>query len=92
MAYNKALCFWVIFLFFSTCVYAANTKPIADAGADRNVSLGEKVELQGSGSDAENDPLIFTWAVVFKPVGSKAELSDKNIHNPTFIADKEGKK
>ncbi len=92
MDYNKLLSILVLFLFFSISIYAqsTNTKPTADAGADMNVEVGEEAELQGSGLDMENDPLTFTWAIVFKPVGSKATLSDNNIHNPTFIADVEG--
>jgi hypothetical protein len=94
MKYTKILCLAVLFLFFSIHAYAQfgsdNTKPIADAGTDMNVKIGEKAELQGSGSDMDNDPLTFTWAIVFKPSGSKAVLSDNKIPNPTFIADAEG--
>ena len=94
MTHNKLLCFWILFLLFSICAYAQfdqdNTRPIADAGVDREVKAGEEVELQGSGSDMENAPLTFKWAIVFKPVGSKARLSDTDIHNPAFIADMVG--
>ena len=92
MNYNKLFCFWILLLFFSICAYAQsdNTKPTANAGVDKTVQVGEEVELEGSGYDADGDPLTFRWAVVFKPVGSKAELSDNNIPNPKFIADVEG--
>ena len=94
MRLNKLVCFWILFFLFSINAYAqfgaTNTRPIADAGTDRDVKVGEEVELQGSGSDEENDPLTFIWAIVFKPPVSKAELSEKNIRNPTFTPDKPG--
>ena len=94
MKHSKLLYFVILFLFFSIYANAqftsANTRPTADAGIDRTVNAGEDVELQGSGSDLDNDPLTFTWAIVFKPAGSKAKLSNNNIPNPSFIPDLEG--
>ncbi len=54
----------------------ANTAPEADAGTDRNVELGE-VRLDGSGSsDADDDPLAFSWEFVSLPAESAITNSD----------------
>ena len=46
MKYTTILCLVVLFLFFSIYAYAqldpSNTKPIADAGTDRNVKQEKK--------------------------------------------------
>ena len=94
MKYSKVLYFGISFLFFSIYANAlftsANTRPTADAGADRTFNVGEEIRLQGSGTDLDKDPLTFAWAIVFKPAGSKTILPNNNIPNPSFIPDLEG--
>ena len=52
--------------------------PIADAGADFNVPLGQQAQLDGSGSsDPDNDIITFAWSLFEKPAASV--LSDANI-------------
>jgi len=89
MKYNKFLFFVIIFLFYSTYAYAQaeNTKPTADAGADRNVIVGEASMLGGSGMDVDKDPITFKWQLIDKPGGSLTSLSADNIPNPTAILD-----
>ena len=59
-----------------------NVAPVADAGRDQTVGVGETVTLTGSGSDAESSPLTYGWtqnsgpAVTFTP----------NISVTTFTA------
>lgn len=70
---------------------AANTPPVANAGNDQTVELGELVTLDGSGSsDADGDALTFFWSIVSAPAGSAATLSDATAVGPTFTADTEG--
>ncbi len=70
---------------------ATNSAPVANAGADQNVSIGSTVRLNGSqSSDANNDVLSFSWSIVSAPNGSSVELSSVNSVNPSFVADLEG--
>jgi mono/diheme cytochrome c family protein len=67
-----------------------NQAPIADAGVDQNVSVGDTVRLNGSGSsDPDGDTLTYTWSLT-APTGSTATLSDPAMVNPTFVADVAG--
>jgi hypothetical protein len=76
----------------STTVTAstANAAPVANAGTNQNVTLGT-VTLDGSNSsDANYDPLTFTWTLLNKPTGSSAALSSSTSAKPTFNADVAG--
>ena len=65
-----------------------NTPPVADAGQDQTVTVGQTVILDGSGSfDADGDPLMFAWSFVSVPAGSAAQLSDPTAVMPTLVAD-----
>ncbi len=69
---------------------AANTPPVADAGADRTVDVGDQVLLDGGGSfDADGDSLSYLWSLS-RPSGSAAVLSDLTSPVPSFTADVEG--
>jgi len=68
-----------------------NTKPVAGAGADRNVETGTLVTLDGSASaDADGTPLTYRWSLTTKPAGSLAVLSSLTAVNPSFTADLSG--
>jgi hypothetical protein len=68
-----------------------NRAPIASAGADRTVVAGDTVTLDGSGSsDPDGDAIAFEWAIVTRPAGSGATLSDPAAQSPTFVADRGG--
>ena len=76
----------------STTVTAstANAAPVANAGTNQNVTLGT-VTLDGSNSsDANYDPLTFSWTLLNKPTGSSAVLSSSTSAKPTFNADVAG--
>ena len=69
----------------------ANAAPVANAGANQNVTSASTVTLDGSAStDANRDPLTYTWALVTKPTGSTAALSSTSTPKPTFTADLAG--
>ncbi|AYA63330.1 PKD domain-containing protein [Alteromonas sp. RKMC-009] len=70
---------------------AANTAPVADAGADQNVPTSSVVTLNGGDStDADGDSLTFSWSFSSQPAGSTAELSNAASASPTFTPDVDG--
>ncbi len=72
-------------------VTTANSAPVANAGPDQTVGLGQTVTLNGSGSsDADGNPLTFAWALLSAPLGSAAVLSNPTAVFPTFVADRPG--
>jgi hypothetical protein len=65
-----------------------NHPPIANAGLDQTVILGDTVELNGSNSsDPDDDPISHHWEFEIIPAGSTATLDDPSIVYPTFVAD-----
>jgi hypothetical protein len=52
-----------------------NTAPIADAGMDSEVAVGQAVYLDGQGSsDPDGDELTFQWVIEQLPEDSRAVL------------------
>jgi hypothetical protein len=75
----------------SVTVSFDNLPPVADAGGNQAVVVGDLVTLDGSGSsDANGDPLTFSWSEVAKPSGSTADLTGTTA-SITFTADLPGK-
>ena len=68
-----------------------NAAPVANAGGHQSVSVNTIVTLDGSfSSDANRDPLVYTWKFESVPNGSTATLSSTSVARPTFTADKAG--
>ena len=75
----------------SVTINTDNSAPVADAGADQSVLVGDTVTLDGSGSsDVDGDPLTFNWSLTSVPAGSTATLSDPTAVQPTFDVDVAG--
>jgi len=75
----------------STTVSFTNVKPVANAGLNQAVTVGERVVMDGSGSfDANLDPLTYSWSFMSQPAGTTATLVNATTINPTFIADVAG--
>ena len=69
----------------------SNTKPVADAGENIALNVSSIVTLDGSRSyDADGDPLQYTWTLLKKPEGSRAQFSDATTAQPKLHIDKEG--
>ncbi|MBK6687940.1 MAG: hypothetical protein IPG45_25930 [Deltaproteobacteria bacterium] len=65
-----------------------NEVPIANAGLDFPSPLGAPATLDGNAStDADGDPLTYTWTVKSRPAGSAARLSDPNSATPQLTPD-----
>ena len=68
-----------------------NSPPVADAGPDQTVFVGDVVTLNGGGSsDVDGDPLSFSWIFISVPGGSTTTLSDPTAVLPTFAVDLAG--
>lgn len=72
-------------------VSTSNSIPVAHAGSDQAAFVSSSVMLDGSqSSDADYDALSFHWSIVYKPVGSHANLSDPTIIQPLIGIDVQG--
>ena len=60
-----------------------NTPPVADAGRDQTVRVGDTVTLRGSGLDRDGDSLTYSWT---QAGGPAAALSSGTATSPTFTA------
>jgi len=72
-------------------IEAPNEVPVADAGPDQTVSVGDTVQLDGNASyDPEGGTLGYQWALTSQPTGSTASLVSANAPLPRFTADVAG--
>src|SRR6266545_2927418 len=72
-------------------VATGNLPPVANAGPDQTVTVGQVVTLSGAGStDPNGDPLTYSWCLRGRPQGSTATLSGANTTQPTFTPDVAG--
>ncbi|MDR4460541.1 MAG: PKD domain-containing protein [Nitrospirales bacterium] len=70
---------------------AGNSQPVAHAGFNRSVEVGETVELNGSGStDEDGDALTFGWSLISQPAGSTATLTTPTKVLPSLTIDQPG--
>lgn len=68
-----------------------NIKPVANAGGNQAGSVGQVIQLNGSGSsDANGDLLTYSWTFVSKPASSVAALSNPAGAFTQFTADRPG--
>jgi hypothetical protein len=78
-------------LFAYLASVSANVPPVADAGPDQEAVQGYTICFDGSGSsDANDDPLTYSWAFTAWPAGSTAEFNDSTSDKPCFTADLPG--
>lgn len=70
-------------------VAQANRAPVAVAGPAQSVAAGTSIKLAGSGTDADQDILSYTWTLT-RPAGSAATLLNAKVATPTFFADLPG--
>ena len=60
-----------------------NEPTIPMAGPDQTVRSGDLVQLLGSGSDPNNDPISYLWT---QDAGPVVLLSSTNVPSPAFVA------
>ena len=68
-----------------------NSAPVANAGADQTVFVGDTVTLDATDStDVDGDMLVFQWSLSEVPPGSAATLSENTALMPDFFVDLPG--
>ena len=71
----------------SIIVHAPNLAPVADAGGDQSVVLGNGATVKGSESyDPEGEQLTYLWSLI-PPNDSEVELAEPNNVSTTFTPD-----
>lgn len=77
-----------------TASSATDRPPVADAGTDQAVNLGERVSLDGgASSDPEGESLTFTWSFDTQPPGSRLDddaIASSATSTPWFTPDVDG--
>jgi len=74
-----------------TAALAVNTAPVANAGPDQEVEVGDVVTLTGAGSfDPNGNTITYAWTLTSKPESSTATLTGATTVSPTFTADLSG--
>jgi regulation of enolase protein 1 (concanavalin A-like superfamily) len=63
----------------STCSGNTNNAPVANAGPDQNLTSGiTSANLSGSATDANGDPITFSWSQISGPTVTIANSSNAN--------------
>ena len=77
--------------FIVVTIYSGNSAPVANAGPDKSVFVGDTAHLDGSkSSDVDGNSLSYSWSFISKPTGSLAQLSSSSAVMPSFTVDKSG--
>lgn len=72
-------------------INTSNSAPVAKAGEDQFVFVGDTTKLDGSASsDVDGDQLTFFWELTTLPDQSTAALSNPTAVMPTFLVDQPG--
>ena len=70
---------------------SVNRAPVANAGPDQTARVGETGLLDGStSSDADGDPLTFSWSLNSRPPASNAALQGSATATPSLLIDSRG--
>jgi RHS repeat-associated protein len=74
-----------------TVISTENSRPVADAGIDQTIGVGDSFNLNGAASnDADGDSLSWQWSNTSQPEDSATSLIESDIESPDFLADEIG--
>lgn len=68
----------------------SNHPPVPNAGPNQTVTVGDTVNLSGTGTDADGDPLTFSWRLLSAPAGSTLTLNGWSTAKANFVANVAG--
>lgn len=68
----------------------SNHPPVPNAGPNQTVTVGDTVNLSGTGTDADGDALTFSWRLLSVPTGSATTLNVWSTSKANFVADVAG--
>ncbi|MGE3473298.1 MAG: PKD domain-containing protein, partial [Vicinamibacterales bacterium] len=75
----------------TVAIVSGNAAPVARTRPGYSVPVGQVAVLDGSpSSDPDGDPLSYRWALVSRPAGSAAALSDPRAVMPNLLVDQPG--
>jgi len=66
---------------------ASNHPPAPNAGPNQTVTVGDTVNLIGTGTDTDGDLLTFSWRLISAPAGSTSTLNSWSTSKANFVAD-----
>lgn len=70
-----------------TTTQPTNSAPVANAGSNQSITLGEEVTVSGAqSSDADGDSLTYQWSLTSVPSGSQAAINGQG-NSATFTPD-----
>ncbi|MFC3200565.1 FG-GAP-like repeat-containing protein [Alteromonas oceani] len=99
MNYKNTVFFCVLIILLSACGGGAgetdksasqNHQPVANAGVNKEVNIGENITLNGSGTDQDGDTLTYRWDVLSAPEDSLYSFSNDRAATTEFSANKIG--
>jgi len=77
-----------LLLLIPVAATAQNSPPVADAGEEQTIFLGESATLHGTATDPDGHAIVgWHWEVVSSPAGSNHNLAASSTPNAVFTAD-----